>query len=144
MRVLFRIALGLALVLMWRVAHAESALPEIAVQTIAMESANQSDYGQYLVASVIVNRAKGGSLERVCLARKQFSCWNDKEWAMAWLVRHYTEKARKRALNALERAIKDPYKGITHYHTTGIRPYWAKGKKAVIVEGSHAFYRGIK
>ena len=113
---------------------------EVVLQTIAMESANQSDYGQYLVASVIVNRAHGGSLERVCLARKQFSAWNDHKWAVSWLSRHYGVRERLRALKALEKALSAPKRGITNYHTTSIMPYWAKGRKAVIVEGSHAFY----
>ncbi|WP_414075941.1 cell wall hydrolase, partial [Staphylococcus aureus] len=61
-----------------------------------MEAADQSVYGQYLVASVIVNRAKAGhkSLEAVCLARKQFSCWNSPKWAFSWLSRHYTPSAK--------------------------------------------------
>lgn len=116
---------------------------EIVLQTIAMESSNQSDFGQYLVASVIVNRAKGGSLERVCLAPKHFSCWNDAGWSKAWLYRHYDQSTRYRAEMALKQAIREPFKGITHYHTIGVHPYWANGKKACIIEGQHKFYSNI-
>lgn len=115
---------------------------EIPAQTVALEAANQSSFGQYLVASVIVNRAKerGQTLDQVCLARKQFSAWNDPRWAKAWLARHYTQTTRHRARNALERAIREPFKEIDHYHTVNIMPYWAKGHKPIIVEGNHAFY----
>ena len=121
-------------------------IPEVAIQTVAMEASNQSDEGQYLVASVIVNRAKGSlaNLEGVCLARKQFSCWNDPKWAKAWLGRHYTSKTRLRASNALKMALEEPYPGIKHYHTTQVKPYWAKGKRPVIIEGAHAFYDNVK
>lgn len=117
-------------------------ISEVVLQTIAMESANQDDEGMYLVASVIVNRARGGSLERVCLARKQFSCWNDSKWAQGWLKRHYTASVQVRAANALRRALNAPKEGIRHYHTTAIKPYWAKGKQGM-THGQHVFYAGI-
>lgn len=124
-------------------AYAES---EVAVETVAMESANQDSFGQYLVASVIVNRAKGRNmtLERVCLQPKQFSCWNDSSWSSAWLSRFYGIEAHKQAKKALERAIRSPYQGITHYHTITTHPWWAKGKEPSIVYGDHAFYSNIQ
>lgn len=119
---------------------------EIVYQTIAMESASESDTGMYLVASTIVNRAmkRGTSIEGESIRRKQYSCWNDLEWSKAWLGRFYTEKARKRAKKALERAIREPFKGITHYHTLDVSPYWAVGHKPEIIEGGHAFYSDIR
>lgn len=118
---------------------------EIVVQTIAMEAADQSEYGQYLVASVIVNRARraGNSLEWVVLRRSQFSCWNDREWARQWLGSHFSASTAKSAKKALEQAITAPFPGITHYHTMAVKPYWVD-REPVIVEGSHKFYRGIK
>lgn len=123
-------------------AYAESG---VAIETVAMESANQDSYGQYLVASVIVNRAKvrNMTLEQVCLARRQFSCWDSPRWSKAWLDRFYTPKAQEQAKKALERAIREPYEGITHYHTLDVSPYWAKGHKPVIIEGQHKFYNDI-
>lgn len=118
---------------------------EIVLQTIAMEAANQSDRGQYLVASVIVNRAmaSGQTLGQVCTARKQFSAWNDPKLAARWLSRHYDPSVRLRAYNALQRALNRPYEGIRHYHTNDVRPYWSEGHKAAITEGAHLFYEGI-
>lgn len=126
----------------------ESALgdSEVVIKTIAMESADQSEYGQYLVASVIVNRARlaGNSLEWVVLRPKQFSCWNSRSLASAWLGSHFDKKARKQAEKALKQAIKRPFLGITHYHTVDVMPYWAVGHKPVAVIGRHVFYENIR
>ena len=118
---------------------------EVVIQTIAMEAANQLDddaYGQYAVASVIVNRSRqrGQTLEEVCLARKQFSCWNDPKWAKTWLDNNYTIKTRWRASKALKRAILEPIKGVNHYHTVSVKPCWAKGKTPSYRIGEHLFY----
>lgn len=120
---------------------------DIAVKTIAMEASNQDDYGRYLVASVIVNRAserygtwESFALDKVCLEHKQFSCWNGGKWARAWLGSFGTPKALGRAENGLKQAIRGPYQRIDHYHTNGVRPYWAKGKRPIIKYGEHWFY----
>lgn len=127
-------------------ADTQIAIGEIPVQTVAMESADQNDFGQYLVASVIVNRsvASHKSLSGVCKAPKQFSCWNSPNWTKAWLDRHYTLKTRLRAYNALKKAIVEPYPNITHYHTRQVKPYWAKGHKPVVVVGNYLFYDDIQ
>ena len=123
--------------------HAEPS--EIVLQTIAMESANQSAYGQYLVSSVIVSRSRASnrSLEAIVKAHKQFSCWNDTVWARAWLARHYTPEVRKQAIKALELAIREPI-NLSHYHTKPVKPYWSVGHSPAVIEGQHKFYRGIK
>jgi len=126
---------------------------EVVLQTIALESASESMEGQVAVAGVILERARrsGKSLEAVCLARKQFSCWNDPKWAKRWLGLYYTPKARQNSSNALKMAYQMGSKeGFTHYHVyqvnqygEEVRPYWARGKKGVRID-SHVFYRGIK
>ena len=125
------------------VGHCESAYSETAVKTIAMESANQSDYGMYAVSSVIVNRSvdSNKTIKSVCLARKQFSCWNDKIWAKAWLDRFYTPEVRGRSVLALNKALQDPIRGINHYHSVKVKPYWAKGRKPSLIIGEHVFYK---
>lgn len=123
---------------------AQSAISEVVLQTIAMESANQSARGQQLVAHVIINRsmASNRSLEAVCKAHRQFSAWNDPKLARAWLASNYTNNVRQNAHKALEMAFKSSsYPTITHYHTKNVRPYWAKSMKVVVVEGEHIFYK---
>lgn len=151
--ILVRIVLVLAMVLMWRVAHASS-LPEIGdrevvLQTIAMESASEPE-GMPYVALTLINRARirGTTLSHEAKRPKQYSAWNDPKWAMAWLGGHYGQKTRLEASNALEMAFKMAHAGqyptMRHYHTEDTRPYWAKGKRASVVLGGHKFYEGIK
>lgn len=121
---------------------------EVVYKTIAMESANQPFEGQVAVAGVILERSRqsGKSLEAVCLAKKQFSCWNSRKWAFSWLSRNYDAKVRSKAIRALETAINasQAYRGVRHYHAKGVRPAWAKGHEPAFVIGEHLFYRGIK
>lgn len=115
---------------------------EIVYKTIAMESANQGLEGQIAVAQVIIERSNGSnkSLSAVCLARKQFSCWNDSKLARAWLDRHYDQKTRHGAVIALNEGFKRPSNGFTHYHALGVSPYWAKGHNGKHI-GNHVFYK---
>lgn len=122
---------------------------EIVYQTIAMESANQDLIGQALVARVIINRSvvSHKSLEEICKAPKQFSCWNNEKQAKIWLRTHFDENTRRRAIEAYRLAVglkKRVFDGLTHYHATSVRPYWAKGKTPAYKVGSHWFYEGIK
>jgi spore germination cell wall hydrolase CwlJ-like protein len=122
-------------------ARAES---EVVYQTIAMEASNQPLEGQIAVARVIINRARAsnGSLESVCLASKQFSCWNSPKQAKTWLLRHYDDTTRDRAIKAYHDAIiaNLSYPSINHYHTKQVKPYWAKGHNPSLVIGQHLFY----
>lgn len=121
-------------------------IPEVMIQTVAMESANQPFEGQTAVARVIINRSNiyCKSFEDVCLAPKQFSCWNSQKWADRWLESYYTEKARKSAKKAIEMAFKHPSNNkFTHYHAIGCYPQWAVGRSGVRI-GDHVFYGGIQ
>lgn len=119
---------------------------EVVYQTICMEASNQDAFGQMLVAKVIQNRsrAKGISPEAVCLAKYQFSAWNDKKWAKSWLLRHYTTQARAKAVQAWNDALRaDKWHKLTHYCTVDTKPYWAVSHKGFRA-GSHIFYENIK
>lgn len=134
---------GLIALLVAGIAHAEPS--EAVLKTIAMESSNQSLEGQAWVARVIQVRAKRANIseEAVVYAYKQFSCWNSRKWADAWLSVHYTPKVRQNAYNAYKKAIRMTV-NPTHYHTLKVKPYWSKGKRPLAVIGAHAFYDNIK
>ena len=141
-----KITIGICLVLILSGECWASDPPEVMVQTVAMESAGEPLEGQAMVARVILNRAKASvrSVEAVCKAPRQFSCWNDPKWASAWLRANYTPIVRLRALNAINKAYTMPASDVRHYHTKSIKPYWAKGKRPTLVIGRHCFYGGIK
>lgn len=141
-------------VLLSTAAYAADGL-DIVKKTVAMESASQDEFGQYLVASVIVNRAMDAidkkpdavishslkdEMSRQCLRAKQFSCWNDRKWSSAWLSKNYTIDVERRSGAAVNYAMEFPYAGIDHYHARHIYPFWARGKKPVIAHGDHLFY----
>lgn len=139
--------------------HAQSAVPEVVLQTIAMEGASETIEGQSLIASTLLNRAliRGTTPEIEALRRKQYSCWNMDsktiKWRQTWLSRHYTQKVRLRALNAYKKAMLDinstnpkgltkNYKGVTMYHTKNCKPKWDFSKLERLGQiGAHIFYR---
>lgn len=133
--------------------------------TIYGEARGEPVEGQIAVASVIRNRVGrrwGGSLRAVCLAPKQFSCWNpDANVNHAHLmdmaaaaIGDFHERAAA-PLDARARQIKflaqgivngdllDNTQGADHYLTRNLlqsadAPTWAVGKPARVV-GAHAF-----
>jgi len=145
----FKIALVIACLLgLGQSAWAES-VPEIVLQTIAMESASKPE-GMPYVALVLANRARVSVTSMEIEAKRpfQFSCWNDEKWARAWLASYYDPKTRHDALiaynNGLAMSLKPELQGIRHYCTTGTNPAWAKGKTPKFILGGHKWYEGIK
>ena len=118
----------------------------VVANTLFAECRGESMAGQKAVASVIWNRAGGNpeKLESVCLARKQFSCWN---------ACYHPQKPR----NAAESAILARFEGLesdmkagngkfkpsgawTHYYAPAkCSPKWAAKLKNVQDIGSHRF-----
>lgn len=142
-----RITVLVLYLVLWPIMAYAEGVPEVVLQTIAMEGANQSVEGQMLIASTILNRARirHTTPEVEAIRPFQYSCWNDRRWAKTWLSRHYDRQTRLSALSAYHEAInaKEGYPVLTHYHTISIKPYWAKGRKPDVVIGQHAFYSGI-
>lgn len=124
--------------------HADE-LP-IPVQTIIGECANCSDEGMIAVANVIRNRAKyrNQTVEAVCLASGQFSCWNDKTWLVGHLKRNKGVTAR--AWSAWQASsTEDLTKGADMYHASYVRPRWNWAKLDYLGKvGAHLFYREHK
>ena len=96
----------------------------------------QADYDQTIVAT-----KKNQSFSEVCLARKQFSCWNDKD------IMENIKKASNhpRWNEAMRIAYSDPTtnytKGADHYHADYVNPYWAKSLTKTVKIGLHIFYK---
>ncbi|MBN9565445.1 MAG: cell wall hydrolase [Alphaproteobacteria bacterium] len=105
------------------------------------------------VANVIMNRVKdpkrfGNTVEEVCLAKKQFSCWNDSDpnLLLLSLPTRFKEPIWCVALNVAQKVSDglwpDLTKGSNHYHSTSITaPEWAAGVKPTIQIGAHIFYK---
>jgi len=114
----------------------------VVANTLYLECRGESAAGQAAVASVIWNRsrASGKSLDAVCLARKQFSCWNGSYYQPK--PKTSQDRAILAKFEALER---DMLRGsfvqtvrATQYYA-GKRPYWAGDFRLERVIGRHTF-----
>jgi spore germination cell wall hydrolase CwlJ-like protein len=121
--------------------------------TIWAEAQGEPADGKAAVASVIWNRAEARRakermndirpcLTAVCLAPRQFSCWNSgslfgarpsgEAWAECLLL----------ARAMLGGAFR-PSTEADHYHAKSARPYWAAAMPVVAVIGGHVFYKEV-
>lgn len=136
--------------------------------TLFGEAGGEGVTGMQTVASVIMNRrnyyqahAKGGQtvkLSDVCLARYQFSFWNDKRnWTVqnieSWASKLNSANARawnkclEIARQAIAGSLKDVTNGATFYYATwmdkkGKAPAWARGRNYKVV-GNHKIVYGV-
>lgn len=113
------------------------------------EARSEPIMGQYAVAMVTLNRAKGErkNVCRVVLAKKQFS------WTTT-LVKGVTvapsglpkdqdawKKAQIIANVSLSGKMPDFTNGSNFYHVQRIRPYWVSSMERTKQVGRHIFYR---
>lgn len=134
---------------------------DILARTLYGEARNEGDTGIKAVACVIMNRVKeqksmwGKNVKQVCLKPWQFSCWNPRNGLSLNdknIVANYQSmmkatdadpsfmRCKQIASEALNGSLIDITGGATYYHTTAIKPKWAKGVEPIKVVASHAFY----
>lgn len=125
--------------------------------TIWAEARSEGEEGMRAVAHVIANRRGerfGYSIESVVLSPFQFSAWNrgDPNRPLAMHPERYAtgganletwETAQRIAREVLAGQSADPTGGALFYHTTAIRPYWARYGQGRQVIGAHAFYADV-
>lgn len=123
---------------------------DILSRTIFGEASNQSFQGKLAVAYVVMNRSKERQQTpaEVCLAPKQFSCWNVGDPNVARIKRATVENAVfcqciVAARAAIEETTPDPTNGANHYYADYINaPSWAKSMKVMTQIGAHIFLKG--
>jgi len=112
--------------------------------TILAEARGEGKDGMAAVACVIAQRAENRSItpEKVCLQRKQFSCWNGKTEAdLAHLLKLPQAKTALWLEANLHRLNRAKIGYADHYHADYVKPYWAKGRTPAITIGKHLFYK---
>ena len=128
-------------------AFAEPTLTEeqqIIALTLLAEARGEGTEGMQAVAMVIKQRManRKQTASQVCLAPKQFSCWNGKT---SDDLRHlWQSPAAPDAIEVVRRFDKlDPevIGYADHYCTVNIEPFWAIVQVPVVVIGNHTFYR---
>ena len=121
-------------------------------RTVWAEARGEGVLGMEAVANVVANRAHhpgwwGRDVESVCLAPKQFSCWNADD-PQVDMIRAVTpedplfREAQKVAAEALLGTLPDHTNGADHYVNLAVdHPSWAKGETPCAVIGHHTFFR---
>jgi len=123
---------------------------EIATATLIAEAGGEPFAGQVLVGETIANRAinYGVSIRAVCLAPKQFSCWNNQgtmELRMQTMRRHPAYADCVMIAESICQPGYVPVSKSTHYYAPAkARPSWAEKMSLVAVVGGHRFYRERK
>ncbi len=127
--------------------------------TLWGECRGEPRLGQVAVAWVVKNRAsrRRQSVQTVCLAKWQFSCWWEESPNAAYLRELALRVVQGEvipnprwldtlqvAYQVLEGAIPDPTLGSDHYLTTQLyesdnRPAWASAMPVMVVVGRHVF-----
>lgn len=139
-------------------AHYKEMEADTLARTVWGEARGEGVEGMQAVACVIMNRlaisiAKdgywwGNNVIQICQKPYQFSCWNRSDPNYRKLINvdesdiHFASAVRV-ANRAIAGTLGDTTSGATHYHASGVSPYWAKGEKPLAVIGTHIFYRFI-
>ena len=128
----------------------------ICALTILGEARGEGKIGMFAVGCIIQRR----SLEdkktpaQVCLKKKQFSPWNgvdnqgnyrlkkERELYHLWNSKHMMyARHLARCINSKGTVLMDVTNGANHFCNINANPYWAKGKKPIIIIGKHKFYK---
>jgi len=117
---------------------------QVLALTLLAEARGEGVRGMEAVAMVVKQRMTNRSqtAKQVCLAPKQFSCWNGRsksELEYLWRSPAAPEAIGVvRRFDELDPAVIDY---ADHYCTVRITPYWALDQQPVAVIGNHKFYR---
>jgi Cell Wall Hydrolase len=128
-------------------------------RTLYGEARGETRKGIEAVANVIINRVRakhrGNTVSQVCLADRQFSCWNHNDpnrKKIQNLDRNANAQSRL-CFDIAEAAVKPGFPlhvtaRTLHYFASYIRPpKWVRNSPTasfVLKEGVHLFYEGIK
>jgi spore germination cell wall hydrolase CwlJ-like protein len=106
------------------------------------EARGEGKEGMMAVANVTMNRVRSSAYPstvcKVVYQHKQFS------WVLDTRVNpvvRLTPEIMQIAKLAVTGNLVDMTKGSTHFHTTKVKPYWARHKKQTVVIGNHIFYK---
>lgn len=118
-------------------------------KTVWGEARGEPELGQIAVAWVILNRSRTRkqTIRQVCLAPKQFSCWNANDPNHAKLLALKPEQYQRQITicgRVCNQECPDPTDGATHYHAHGIIPRWAQGHTPSAIIGNHVFYNTVR
>ena len=118
----------------------------IAAATICAEAGGEPFAGQVLVGETIANRAQQSyaSIRDICLAPRQYSCWNNRGTMELRMQTMRTQPAWNDCLMIAESICQPgytPVSPVTHFFNPKLcKPLWANRMRLVAVIGNHRFY----
>lgn len=118
----------------------------IPVQTILAEAVGEGLEGMIAVGNVIRNRAeyRGQTVEQVCLAPKQFICWNKRGYVDNFIKKLDTSSIQLARDAWQVSGTEDVTRGADHYYASYImKPSWARSMRHTVTIGRHQFYRAL-
>lgn len=134
----------------WDAMPPQDAATDILARTIWGEARGEGADGMQAVANVVVNRVAhpgwwGHTIQEVCQAPWQFSCWNANDPNLIKLLNvDASDPAFAVALDiaaqAVDGSLPDITGGATNYHAAGINPSWAADMTETAQIGRHIFY----
>ena len=100
------------------------------------------------IANVILNRVEKNfekNVADVCLAPKQFSCWNANDPNYLEIQKtNINDRMFQICLKVADKVLSGEWPDLTdgcdHYHSRYVKPYWAMFLEPKRVFGSHCFY----
>ena len=136
------------LIILALVAASCRACAGVVADTLYLEARGEGERGLRAVASVIFNRAKrtGKTFEAVCLAPRQFSCWNGlAPKACKIAPKTASDVKAYRLCQSIEKELLagnfEPLGAWTHYYNPALcAPRWARGISQVKI-GKHNFLK---
>ena len=122
-------------------------------ENIYFEARGESLDGQYAVAEVTLNRTRAQNFPQTICSVVHEMRWDanrrrfvaDFSWTELGALSPDDGPAWKRAMQVASAAyddLRDPIvPGALFYHSTAVRPGWARTRKAIATIGNHVFYR---
>jgi len=111
---------------------------EVVYRTLYAECRGEAPAGQRAVASVVWNRAAlgGKTVRAVCLARRQFSCWNK---GAVQVAGSEIPALRRLAAEIVDGGFRASGPWTHYYNPAKCRPAWADKLTEAAVIGRHRF-----
>jgi spore germination cell wall hydrolase CwlJ-like protein len=122
-------------------------------ENVYFESRGEPLKGQYAVAEVTLNRTRTEHFPHTVCGVVHEMRWDpvrkrpvaDFSWTQLGALSPDDDLAWKRALTVATETYDDVHDpvvpGALFYHSTSVRPLWARSRKALTTIGNHVFYR---
>jgi spore germination cell wall hydrolase CwlJ-like protein len=134
-------------------AHRRESDLQCLAENVYFEARGEPLAGQYAVAEVTLNRTRAANFPHTVCGVVHEMRWDpnrrrnvaDFSWTELGAMSPEDDVAWKRAMDVATAEyddLRDPVvPGALFYHSTSVRPGWARSRTAIVTIGNHVFYR---